>query len=107
MRVFLMTLKTLSMMALLPFLGVMIFGPDLFMVFFGSRWQMAGIFSSVMAPMFFFKFISSPLSYMYFIAGRQREDGASSPRFRNSAINAAASGRKGSSSGFNPQKMLM
>ena len=72
--VFLMTLKTLSMMALLPFLGVMIFGPDLFMVFFGSRWQMAGIFSSVMAPMFFFKFISSPLSYMYFIAGRQRED---------------------------------
>lgn len=73
-EVFMLTLRVLSIMAIIPFLAVMVFGPQLFALIFGDKWHLAGVFSAVLAPMFFFKFISSPLSYMYFIAGRQRED---------------------------------
>ena len=73
-RTFTQTFKLLFFTALLPF-GILIFaGPWIFKTVFGANWEIAGQFSGIMAPLFFLKFIVSPLSYVYLIAGRQRED---------------------------------
>jgi lipopolysaccharide exporter len=60
--------------SLLPFLILLFFAPYIFKIVFGSNWELAGTFSQIMAPFFFLKFIVSPLSYMFYIAGRQKED---------------------------------
>ncbi len=60
--------------SLLPFLVLLFFAPYIFKTIFGNNWVQAGVFSQIMAPFFFLKFIVSPLSYMFYIAGRQKED---------------------------------
>jgi O-antigen/teichoic acid export membrane protein len=68
--IFLKTFKTLSLLALPPFLIVGIFGADIFEILLGSQWRQAGTISQLLALMFFFKFIVSPLSYIIYIAGK-------------------------------------
>ncbi len=71
---FLKTFYTLAALSILPFLILFFFGPQLFGFFFGEKWIDAGFFSGIMAPLFFLRFTISPLSYMFYIAGKQRED---------------------------------
>jgi O-antigen/teichoic acid export membrane protein len=49
-------------------------GPELFTWVFGESWRMAGRLTQVMAVMFYLKFVVSPLTHTYLLAGRQRED---------------------------------
>ena len=46
--------------------------PWLFPFVFGQKWKMAGEYAQILTPMFFLKFITSPLSSMYIIAQKQR-----------------------------------
>ena len=57
-------------------LSLMLFflSPYVFSFVFGKEWQMAGDFTQILAVLFFFKFISSPLSYMFNIAEKQHLD---------------------------------
>lgn len=71
---FLKTLKLLSSIAIIPFLVSVFFGPQIFTLAFGSKWTQAGIFAQYLSILFFFRFIISPLSYVYFIVGRLKED---------------------------------
>jgi len=48
-----------------------VFAPELFSMIFGNKWRLSGEFAQIMAPMFFFNFIANPLSYTFFIAGKQ------------------------------------
>jgi O-antigen/teichoic acid export membrane protein len=50
------------------------FGPDIFGFVFGQNWRPAGEFARVLALMFGIRLITNPLSYSYFVVGRQRED---------------------------------
>jgi O-antigen/teichoic acid export membrane protein len=52
----------------------MLTGPWIFKTVFGNKWEIAGTFSQILAPLFFLKFLANPLSYMYFIVGKQKED---------------------------------
>lgn len=68
------TTKLLFLCGFVPFVVLALEGPWIFATVFGPEWEMAGKFSQIMAPLFFFRFMVNPLSYVYFIAGKQRED---------------------------------
>lgn len=71
---FLKTFKLLSSIAFIPFLVSVFFGPQIFTFVFGDKWAQAGIFAQYLSILFFFRFIISPLTYVYFIVGRLKED---------------------------------
>jgi O-antigen/teichoic acid export membrane protein len=73
-RIFLKTFKGLFLLSIVPFVLLFIFAPDIFAFVFGEVWREAGIFTRIMTPMFFFKFTVSPLTYIYYINSKQKED---------------------------------
>jgi len=72
--VFVKTFKTLAFASIIPTIVIFIFSPMLFKFIFGSEWELAGEFARIMALLFFFRFTSSPLSYMFYIAEKQHYD---------------------------------
>lgn len=72
--IFVKTLKTLSILSIIPTLLLFLLAPYVFGFIFGSEWQMAGEFARILSVLFFFKFIASPLSYMFNIAEKQHLD---------------------------------
>jgi O-antigen/teichoic acid export membrane protein len=72
--IYVKTLKALTSLSIVPFLLLAIFAPDLFEFVFGENWRQAGVYTRPLSILFFFKFISSPLSYMYYIANALNED---------------------------------
>ena len=73
-EIFLKTLKALTAIAIIPFIILVLFAPSIFEFVFGGEWRNAGIFAQFLGILFFFRFIVSPLSYVYIIAGRMKED---------------------------------
>jgi len=73
-KVFLQTFKGLFLLSIVPFTILFIFAPSIFAFVFGEVWREAGVFTRIMTPMFFFKFTVSPLTYIYYINGKQKED---------------------------------
>jgi O-antigen/teichoic acid export membrane protein len=55
-------------------LGVMVFAERLFVVAFGEPWRQAGFIAIWLMPMFALRFVASPLSYVFYIAGKQQVD---------------------------------
>ncbi|MBL7703063.1 MAG: oligosaccharide flippase family protein [Ferruginibacter sp.] len=72
--IFVKTFKALSMIAVIPFLIIMLFAPPIFGFVFGQQWITAGVFAQFLGIMFFFRFIVSPLSYVYILANKLKED---------------------------------
>lgn len=72
--IFIKVLKSLVVTAILPFLVLLIWGPDIFEFCFGSKWRGAGEYSQILAVMIFFRFIASPLSFIFTIAQKQKLD---------------------------------
>ena len=72
--VFRKTLRTLSGLGLLPFLILILWGPDIFALVFGAKWRDAGIFAQILGGLYYLRFIISPLSYVYFIRGKLQEN---------------------------------
>lgn len=73
-QIYLRTFKVLAGLALVPFLLLGLLAAPLFGFIFGAQWVAAGEMTQVMIIMYYFKFVASPLSYMYFIVERQKED---------------------------------
>ncbi len=71
---FIKTFKVLTGLAIVPAIVAVLFAPQIFTFVFGARWLTAGIFAQYLSVMFFFRFIASPLSYIYIIAGKLKED---------------------------------
>lgn len=59
---------------LLPCLIVMLIGPELFVFAFGPNWNEAGVYVQLLAPWALIWFVSAPLSSIFYVLGRQRED---------------------------------
>ena len=69
--IYISTLKKLVLLGIVPFTVLGIFAPDLFAFVFGDKWRVAGEFAQIMTPMFYIKFVVSPLSYTFFIVNKQ------------------------------------
>ena len=52
---------------------LVVFGPDLFALFFGEAWREAGVFARYLAPFFIFYFSVSPFSFVPIIERKQKE----------------------------------
>ena len=68
------TFKALLVMGIGPALLLVLFAPALFGAVFGAAWRESGELAQLMAPLFLLNFIASPLSYVFFVAGRQKAD---------------------------------
>jgi O-antigen/teichoic acid export membrane protein len=68
------TFKVLALLGLGPSLVLFAFSPTLFAWVFGENWRAAGELAQILAPLYFLNFIASPLSYVFFISGKQKID---------------------------------
>jgi len=66
------TFRALLLLALLPALALFLFAPPLFAWMFGPDWRPAGELARILAPLCFLNFIASPLSYVFFVVGKQK-----------------------------------
>jgi O-antigen/teichoic acid export membrane protein len=73
-HIFIKTLKTLIAVAVVPFTLLMVFAPDIFNLAFGNKWTQAGVFAQYLGFLFLLRFIISPLTYVYYIVGKLKED---------------------------------
>ncbi len=64
----------LAGISIVPFAVLGVFSPALFAWIFGEEWRQAGEYAQVLSALFFFKFVVSPVSFMYYIANRLKED---------------------------------
>ena len=74
LEIFKSTFKLLSLIGIIPFTLLAIFGSDLFAFVFGEKWRMAGVFSQILAPLMYLRFVVSPLTYTFYIAKKQKID---------------------------------
>lgn len=68
------TFKALLLLGLGPSAALFLFSPSLFAWLFGEPWRAAGELARILAPLYFLNFIASPLSYVFFVAGKQKAD---------------------------------
>lgn len=71
---YLRTFRALAILGILPFGLLALFGPTLFQVVFGDSWREAGVLAQYLSPMFYVRFIASPLSYMFFLSNKNSHD---------------------------------
>ncbi len=72
--IYLSTLKKLFLLSLLPMLCIATLSPILFSVVLGASWRESGVYAQLLTGMFFFRFLSSPLSSIFYIAEKQHID---------------------------------
>ena len=68
------TFKALALLGIGPSLVLLLYSPELFALVFGEQWRHAGELAQILAPLYFLNFIASPLSYVFFVAGKQKLD---------------------------------
>ncbi|MGK2960757.1 MAG: lipopolysaccharide biosynthesis protein [Gemmatimonadaceae bacterium] len=73
-NIYVKTGRTLALLGVLPLLALFLFGPDIFALYLGEPWRTAGEFARILAPLYFMRFVISPLSYVFYIADRQVEN---------------------------------
>lgn len=66
-------IKQIALIALIPFVILLLFGPWLFSFVFGSEWYDAGVYSQMLSFMVYFHFIITPVGRILEIFERQRE----------------------------------
>jgi O-antigen/teichoic acid export membrane protein len=71
---YLSTLKKMLIISVFPFIVIWFFGNDIIVFLFGQQWSGAGKFLNILLFMFLLKFISSPLSFIFYIVHKQKED---------------------------------
>jgi O-antigen/teichoic acid export membrane protein len=85
-KVYKKTLTSLSGIAIIPFLIVAFFAPDIFAFVFGEKWRLSGQFAQVLTAVYFLRFIQSPLSFLIFIFQKQQIDLIASAWYTLSSI---------------------
>lgn len=68
------TSKMLSALSIVPLIIIFLFAPIIFRIVFGEAWEQTGHYTRYLAPLYIFRFIVSPLSYVFYIANRQNAD---------------------------------
>lgn len=65
------TFKKLFIVAFFPSIILYFYSVDIFTIIFGEEWSIAGEYTKYMIPMLFFRFISNPLSFMFYITNKE------------------------------------
>lgn len=73
-RVFLKTFYLLAALAIVPFVVFAFLAEWAFGLVFGSEWAESGRYAVLLIPLFFMRFVVSPLSYTIYIAQKQKLD---------------------------------
>ncbi|EKT4496642.1 oligosaccharide flippase family protein [Pseudomonas putida] len=73
-RVFLKTFYLLVALAIVPFIVFAFLGEWAFGLVFGHEWAESGRYAVLLIPLFFMRFVVSPLSYTIYIAQKQKLD---------------------------------
>lgn len=73
-KVFFRTFYLLAALAIVPFLLFAFVGEWAFGLVFGQEWSESGRYAVLMIPLYFMRFVVSPLSYTIYIANKQRVD---------------------------------
>lgn len=73
-RVTVQTLRTLGLIAIVPAIVCVAWAPWLFPLVFGDQWALTGEIIQMLALVYFFRLVVSPLSYNYYLANRHSED---------------------------------
>ena len=68
------TAMALAATGVLPFIILLFAGPLIFGFIFGDEWKVVGSYAQILSFMFFFGFVVSPLSSLFFIANKQKID---------------------------------
>ena len=58
-------------LGLFPIIVLMLVSEDLFVIAFGNRWAEAGQYIQILGPLFYFQFLSSPISTLFAILEKQ------------------------------------
>jgi len=69
-KVVLKVAKYLALLGFIPLSILGVFGPQLFSLVFGADWKVAGEYAQILSVGYFFKFVVSPLSIIFFINQR-------------------------------------
>jgi len=69
-EIFLSTFKKLVLLSIFPFILLYFSAPFLFSFIFGKEWEISGVYAQILTIMYFFKFITSPLTYVFYIADK-------------------------------------
>jgi O-antigen/teichoic acid export membrane protein len=72
--VFSKTFKGLVLLSLVPFPMLFAAAPWLFCVVFGDQWRTAGEYARLLIPLFLVRFVSSPLTYVFYLREKQHYD---------------------------------
>lgn len=68
------TFRLLALGSAVVALGLALVAEPAFAFAFGDRWRMSGTMAMWLMPMFALRFVASPLSYMFYVAGKQHLD---------------------------------
>ncbi len=68
------TFLTLAFIGLFPLVTILLIGPWLFAFVLGEEWRTAGEYSRILAVLFFLRFCISPVTYVFYIANKQRQN---------------------------------
>lgn len=72
--IFRKVLGIMAVISLIPTLIIIVWGPEIFAFVFGQTWGKAGVYAQILAPLFFIRFIASPLGYTLYISQKQNVD---------------------------------
>lgn len=68
------TLKVLALGSIGLIGGVILFARPIFDLAFGPQWEMSATMAMWLVPLFALRFVASPLSYIFYIVGKQNVD---------------------------------
>jgi O-antigen/teichoic acid export membrane protein len=68
------TVLKLIVLSIIPFLILMVYTPEIFVIVFGKDWQIAGEMAQILVPMFFIRFITMPVSSVILLRNRVEID---------------------------------
>lgn len=71
---YLTTLKVLTVGSIGLIIGVVLFARSIFDLAFGAQWEMSATMAMWLVPLFALRFVASPLSYIFYIVGKQNVD---------------------------------
>lgn len=72
-KTFRYTLIYLLLISIVIFVPTYFYIEEIFVLIFGAEWVSAGIYAKILLPMFFFRFISSPMTFTFIVQEMQKE----------------------------------
>lgn len=73
-RLLVHTAMMLAALGAIPTVCLVLYAPSAFALVFGETWREAGVLGQILAPVLFLQFVASPISAVFYFAGRQRAD---------------------------------